>query len=93
MAALCDCGHAWGAHSIRVPHRCGEAGCGCDAFTSAEPQGSCVVCLAPCVGSLFCSVCKSSYDRARDEADGSVADVIRWAARRARRFARSAPRS
>lgn len=52
-------------------------------------RGSCVVCcMRPVAGSLMCEVCGRSYDRASRADSGTIADVIEWAAKRARFFAK-----
>jgi len=51
---------------------------------------ACIVCRErPRHGCLFCEVCARSYDRALREGDETVATVLEWAARRARRFERN----
>jgi hypothetical protein len=55
-------------------------------------SATCVVCRSAVGrGATLCKACGRSYDRARQADDGTIAATIRWAARRAWRFARATP--
>lgn len=50
----------------------------------------CCVCMKnPREGSLLCRSCGKSYDQDREMGDCTVAGIVIWAAKRARRFERA----
>lgn len=51
----------------------------------------CTICRAPSLV-VWCRACRSSYDRAVANDDGTLLAVIQWAARRTLRFARQSAR-
>lgn len=48
----------------------------------------CVICRAPRDGAVMCSACASAFDRWSQSAQSTHAELIEWAAKRARRAAR-----
>jgi len=48
----------------------------------------CATCDEPKVGCLFCGRCGEAFDRWNRKSDGDIAEVIEWAAERARRMER-----
>ena len=55
-----------------------------------RPIGLCIICLERDRerGSFMCAECGRSYDRSAFR-DDSIAEALRWAAKRARRFERA----